>query len=175
MILVLFQYCFHVGHDYLVATGVFSVMTAQAQFRRLHGQLVGIIRNMGIVAGKTQFVGFKSCVLYLNLANMLLHVIMTGEAKFPSAISRKVVLKWTAMRVVTLDASVLYRWMHMFFFLKSILLVIMAEEADIIALGHKKLREIAFVGAVADTAATIRHRSMDIFFPSQLTVMTDKA
>jgi hypothetical protein len=106
---------------------------------------------------------------------MLLHVIMTGEAKFPSAISRKVVFKWTAMRVVTLDASVLYRIMHMFFFLKSIHLVFMAVKADIIALGHKKLREIAFVGAVADTAATLRYRPMDVFFPSQPTVMTDKA
>jgi hypothetical protein len=130
---------------------------------------------MGIVAGKTHFFSFKSCVLYLNLVNILLLVIMTGEAKFPSAISRKVVFKWTAMRVVTLDASLLYRWMHMFFSLKSNRLVFMAEEADIIALGHKKLREIAFVGAVADTAATLRYRSMDIFFPSQLTVMTDKA
>ena len=45
--------------------------------------------------------------------------------------------------------------MHMFLFLKSFFLVSMA--------GQKKLRVIAFVGAVANTASSDRNRAVDIF------------
>ena len=63
----------------------------------------------------------------------------------------------------------------MFFFFKSILLVGMAGKTNIIAFGHEELREIAFMGTVANTAAADRHRTMDKFFSHQLLVVAEEA
>ena len=150
-------------------------MTTQAEVLGLQDQLVGIISHMGIMTGETFLVRVQPAVLYLGLPDMLLFVVMTGEAEISFSIGREIVLKRSAVGAVTHDAPFLHRRVHMFFCLKSILLVGMAGKTNIVALGHEKLRIIAIMSTVADAAAADRYRTMDELSSGQALVMADKA
>ncbi len=64
--------------------------------------------------------------------------------------------------------------MHMFLCLKGLFLIGMAGITDIVAVSHKEIRVIAFMGLMTDTAAANRDRAMDKFSLGDVLIMAEK-
>lgn len=163
MIPVILQHRLHIGYPRLALITICPVMTTQAEVRWLHEQLVGIISDMGVVAGKTPLLGIESAMGHLSRLDIPLFVVMTGEAEIFSAISAQIILKRSAVGAVTQDAPFRHRRVHMFFPFNGLPLLLVARETDLVALGQKELRVIALMGLMANSAPTHRHRAVDKF------------
>ena len=88
VVLVLLQNCLHIGEFHLAVLAVFPVVTAQAEFGRLHDQLIGIISDMGIVTGKAFLVRIESVMFYFGLCDMFFLVVMAGETEISFPVGR---------------------------------------------------------------------------------------
>ena len=149
---IVFQKSLHIGNA-TFAGHVLLIVTSHAQISRLHDQLLNVIRNMRIMAGKAFLFRIQALVFIRCCSNFLHFVFVAGEAEVLCPIGFEVVLEVAAMGVMTLHAGLFERSMGEFFVFKCFGFVSVALKANCGDGCSQQFGKLRLVNRMAGSAA----------------------